>query len=81
MNPMLLTQMGRKQMYGELGDFSEADALKQLEWRRESVAGMKAEIDPAKLSDDAKTSWAIWESELDRSELRQKWLRHAYIFG
>ena len=41
-------------MYGELGDFSEADALKQLEWRRESVAGMKAEIDPAKLSDEAR---------------------------
>lgn len=81
MNPMLLTQMGRKQMYGELGDFSEADALKQLEWRRESVAGMKAAVDPAKLDDDAKTSWAIWESELERSELRQKWLRHAYIFG
>ena len=57
--------MGRKELYDQLGDFSEADALKQLEWRRESVAGMKAQIDPAKLNDDAKTSWAIWELELD----------------
>ena len=81
MNPMQLTQMGRKEHYGELGDFSEEDARKQLEWRRESVAGMKAQIDPAKLNDDAKTSWAIWESELDRSELRAKWQRYAYIFG
>jgi uncharacterized protein (DUF885 family) len=81
MNPMQLTQMGRKELYDQLGDFSEADAQKQLEWRRESVAGMKAAVDPAKLNDDAKTSWAIWESELDRSELRAKWQRYAYIFG
>lgn len=81
MNPMTLTGMGRKELYDQLGDFSEADAAKQLEWRRESVAGMKAAVDPTKLNDDAKTSWAIWESELERSELRAKWQRHAYVFG
>ncbi len=81
MNPMQLTQMGRKELYDQLGDFSEADAQKQLEWRRESVAGMKASVDPARLNDDARTSWAIWESELERSELRAKWQRHAYVFG
>jgi uncharacterized protein (DUF885 family) len=81
MNPMQLTSMGRKELYDQLGDFSEADALKQLEWRRESVADMKAQVDPAKLNDDAKTSWAIWESELARSEKRQQFLRHSYIYG
>jgi uncharacterized protein (DUF885 family) len=81
MNPMMLTSMGRKELYDQLGDFSEADALKQLEWRRESVAGMKAQVDPAKLDDDAKTSWAIWELELARAEQRREWQRHDYIFG
>ncbi len=81
MNPTMLTSMGRKELYDQLGDFSEADAAKQLEWRRESVAGLKAAVDPAKLNDDAKTSWAIWELELDRSELRAKWQRYSYIFG
>jgi uncharacterized protein (DUF885 family) len=81
MNPMQLTSMGRKELYDQLGDFSEADALKQLEWRRESVADMKAQVDPAKLNDDAKTSWAIWESELGRAEKRQQFLRHSYIYG
>ncbi len=81
MNPMDLTQMGRKELYDQLGDFSEADALKQLEWRRASVADMRRLIDPAKLNDDAKTSWAIWESELDRAETRNTWKRHAYVFG
>jgi uncharacterized protein (DUF885 family) len=81
MNPLLLTSMGRKELYDDLGDFSEADALKQLEWRRTSVADMKAQVDPAKLDDDSKTSWAIWESELERAELQQKFLRHDYIYG
>ncbi len=81
MNPLSLTQMGRKEKYDELGDFSEADGLKQLEWRRASVADMKAKIDPAKLNDDAKISWAIWDLELARSELRQKWQRYSYVFG
>jgi len=81
MNPMMLTSMGRKELYDQLGDFSEGDAQKQLEWRRDSVAGMKAQIDPAKLDDDAKTSWAIWELELARAETRSQWRRHDYIFG
>jgi uncharacterized protein (DUF885 family) len=81
MNPTMLTQMGRKELYDQLGDFSEADFQKQLAWRRESVAGMKAAVDPAKLNDDGKISWAIWEKELERSELRAKWLRHDYIYG
>ena len=81
MNPLQLTSMGRKELYDQLGDFSEADALKQLEWRRTSVADMKAQIDPSKLNDDGKISWGMWESELERSELRQKWLRYSYVFG
>jgi len=81
MNPMDLTRMGRKELYDQLGDFSEAGALKELEWRRTSVADMKAQIDPAKLNDDAQTSWAIWENELERAELRNQWKRHGYVFG
>ena len=81
MNPMMLTSMGRKELYDGLGDFSEADADRQLAWRRESVAGMKAQVDPAKLDDDAKTSWEIWELELARAETRRQWQRHDYIFG
>ncbi len=81
MNPMMLTSMGRKELYDQLGDFSEADADRQLTWRRESVAGMKAQVDPAKLDDDAKTSWAIWELELARAKKRREWQRHDYVFG
>jgi len=81
MSPQGLTQLGRKEQYDKLDDYSEADVQKQLEWRRQSVADMKAQFDPAKLGEDARTSWDMWESELQRSEMRAKWLRHGYIFG
>ena len=81
MSPMALTQLGRKELYDKLDDFSEADVQKQLAWRQQSVADMKAQVDPAKLNEDAQTSWDIWATELERAELRAKWLRHAYVFG
>jgi uncharacterized protein (DUF885 family) len=81
MSPESLTRLGRKEQYDKLDDYSEADVQKQLDWRRHSVADMKAQVDPEKLSEDARTSWDIWEMELGRSETRAKWLRHGYIFG
>ena len=81
MSPEGLTRLGRKEQYDKLDDYSEADVFKQLEWRRQSVADMKAKFDPAKLSEDAHTSWDMWESALERDETRAKWLRYPYVFG
>ncbi|HEV7693504.1 MAG TPA: DUF885 domain-containing protein [Hyphomonadaceae bacterium] len=81
MSPESLTRLGRKEQYDKLDDYSEAAEQKKLEWRRQSVADMKAQFDPAKLSDDARTSWDIWEIELERAELAAKWQRYPYIFG
>src|SRR6185503_12349702 len=52
MSPQSLTQLGRKDQYDKLDDYSEADTQKQLDWRRQSVADMKAKFDPKKLSQD-----------------------------
>ncbi len=81
MSPMSLTQLGRKELYDTLDDFSEADVQKQLDWRRQSVADMKAQTNVAALNPDAQLSYDIWEGELRRTELRAKWQRHAYVFG
>jgi len=80
-SPMQLTQMGRKEQYDKLDDFSEAAEDAALEWRRKSVADMKAEFSPEELNDEAKTSYDIWALELERSELETKYKRHAYVFG
>ena len=80
MSPERLTALGRKEHYGELQDRSEAGADKALAWRRQSVATMKARFDPARLSEDARTSYEVWALELVRNEKEQAWRRHRYIF-
>lgn len=80
-SPEEMTSQGRKDRYGELDDRSEAAADKRLEWRRQSVADMKAKFDPANLSEDAKLSYEIWELELKRAEESAKWRRNRYVFS
>ncbi|MDP3492195.1 MAG: DUF885 domain-containing protein [Hyphomonadaceae bacterium] len=80
-SPQEMTAQGRKERYGELDDRSEAAMVKDLEWRRESVAEMKAKFAPDALSEDARLSYEIWELELGRAEKAAEFRRHRYIFG
>jgi uncharacterized protein (DUF885 family) len=80
MSPIGLTFQGRKDQYDKLDDFSEAAIDRKLEWRRASVAEMKQKFDPAKLDEDAKTSFDIWSLSLDMEEKAAKFRRSPYIF-
>lgn len=80
-SPEEMTSQGRKDKYGELDDRSEAAAQKMLEWRRQSVADMKAKFSPDALGEDARLSYEIWDLELKRAEERAKWRRHRYVFS
>ncbi len=80
-SPQEMTSQGRKDRYGELDDRSEAAAVKQLDWRRESVKDMQDKFDPETLSEDARLSYEIWELELARAEKSAEFRRHRYIFG
>ena len=81
MNPEELTSQGRKEHYDKLTDRSEAAADRQLAWRRQSVARMKAQFDPAKLDEASRTSFDMWALELERSQIRNQWRRHRYMFA
>jgi uncharacterized protein (DUF885 family) len=81
MNPERLTRLGRKEQYGKLADRSDAAAERAIAWRRRSVAGMKAKFDPAKLGEDARTSYDMWALELERAEAAHKWRGHTYVFA
>ena len=80
-SPQEMTSQGRKDRYGELDDRSEAAMERELAWRRESVADMKAKFKPEVLSEDARLSYEIWELELARAEKSAEFRRHRYIFG
>jgi uncharacterized protein (DUF885 family) len=42
---------------------------------------MKAKFDPAKLGEDARTSYDMWALELERAEAAHKWRGHVYVFA
>ncbi len=70
--PQLATSLGMKDGQDRLDDTTDAGALKQLQWRRASVAKMKAQFDRAKLSPEGQANYDIWALELDRAEMTQK---------
>jgi uncharacterized protein (DUF885 family) len=70
--PQLATQLGMKDGRDRLDDISDAAALRRLEWRRASVAQMKAQFDRTKLSLDGQANFDIWALELERAELNYK---------
>src|SRR5205085_5038872 len=69
MRPQLATRLGSKVGEDRLDDISDAAALRLLEWRRGSVAKMKAGFSRAKLSPEAQANYDIWAYELERAEL------------
>jgi len=73
--PQLATRLGMKEGKDKLDDISDAAALRRLEWRRASVARMKAQFDRTKLSPEAQTNYDIWALELDRAELSYRFRR------
>ena len=62
MRPQLATRLGLKENEDKLDDISDAAALKLLEWRRASVARMKAQFDRSKLSPAGQTNYDIWST-------------------
>ena len=73
--PQLATALGRKDGMDRLNDISDAAQLRLLEWRRGSVAKMRAQFERAKLPPHTQASYDMWALELDRAELSYKFRR------
>ncbi|HEX9964207.1 MAG TPA: DUF885 domain-containing protein [Allosphingosinicella sp.] len=78
--PQLATQLGLKEGRDRLDDISETAALRRLEWRRSSVARMKARFDRSRLSPTARANYDIWELELERAELGYRFRQYTPAF-
>jgi uncharacterized protein (DUF885 family) len=80
-SPIQQTILGRKTNNDKIGDFSRAEALRQLEWQRATVEDMKASFDYDKLSDDAKISWDIWEYQYETAQAADAFNDNGYVFN
>jgi uncharacterized protein (DUF885 family) len=79
-HPQLATRLGLKQGEDKLDDISDAGELRELQALRDSVARMKAQFDRSKLSSAGRTNYDIYETQLERAELRYKYRRYSPPF-
>jgi uncharacterized protein (DUF885 family) len=70
--PQLATRLGLKDGGDRWNDTSDEAARADVEWRKASVARMKAQFDRAKLAPEAQVNFDIWALEADRAELSYK---------
>ncbi len=80
MSPIGLTFQGRKDQYDKLDDYSNAAIDRKLEWRRASVAEMKAKFDPAKLDAESRTSFDMWALQAEMDDKLAPFRRQGYVF-
>jgi uncharacterized protein (DUF885 family) len=69
--PQLATRLGIKAGGDRWNDIGDAAAIAQVEWRKASVARMKAQFGRARLSPEGQVNYDIWALEADRAVLSQ----------
>lgn len=79
-SPMTLTRLGRKELYDEIDDASEAAADERLQWRAQTVEDLRANFDYDALTDAAKISYDLWIYQYENALAMEPFRRNAYIF-
>lgn len=80
-SPIQMTQLGRKDAYDRIDDFSEEAEIEILEWRSQSVQAMTANFDYALLTDNAKVSYDLWIFQYEQEKAMAPYRRHKYLFS
>ena len=78
LSPETLTQLGMKDRYGELGDYTEAGARKTLAVSEAQLAKLKATFDRAKLSPSSQLSYDLFERGVATQRMQLKWYWQSY---
>ena len=80
-SPLGLTGLGRKERYGEIDDFSIAEADRQLAWLKATVEEMERTFDYEALSPKMKLAWDVWKYEYESAAEGAKWRDNGYVFS
>jgi uncharacterized protein (DUF885 family) len=79
-SPLLKTQLGRKDDYDRVDDFSESSDDAQLEWLRGTVRDLESQFERELLTPEARTSYDLWRYGLERAEAARPFRRRGYLF-
>ncbi|HVQ08196.1 MAG TPA: DUF885 domain-containing protein [Allosphingosinicella sp.] len=74
-NPQQLTQLGSRQLYDRLNDYTDAYRERELALQERQLAEMRRRFDPARLSPAGRVSFRLFEKEVtdDREGFRWRW--------
>ena len=78
LSPETLTQLGMKERYGELGDYTEAGQRKALAVSEAQLARMKSGFDRTKLSPASQLSYDLFERQVATQRMFAKWYWQNY---
>lgn len=80
LSPTTLTSLGGKERYGELDDYTPAADDRELALSERQLAEMKRQFDPARLSDAGRTSYRLFEYEVEQARRGRPWRDHGFVF-
>jgi uncharacterized protein (DUF885 family) len=78
LSPEALTGLGLKQDYGRLDRYTDAAAAEELALAERQLAELKAGFDPARLSDQGRLTYALFENAVDTQRRQHRWRSHRF---
>ena len=79
-SPIQQTFLGVTENNDQIDDFSLEAQREQLNWKRNTVAEMRASFDYEQLNADAKISYDLWEYQLAATEAANRFRINGYVF-
>src|SRR5688572_3944119 len=80
LEPTTATSLGLKTGYDRWPDASEQGDAARLALAERQLAELR-KIDPAKLDDETRLSWQVFEANEERRIARYRWRNHNYLFA
>jgi uncharacterized protein (DUF885 family) len=78
-SPLMMTRLGRKDLYDQIDDMSEQGQDKRLKWMAATVDELQANFDYNQLDEDTKISYDIWMFQLEQAKKQAEFRRRNYV--
>ncbi|MDA9004226.1 DUF885 domain-containing protein [bacterium] len=79
-SPIQQTLLGVTENNDQIDNFSLEAQIEQLDWKRDTVAEMRASFDYEQLNADSKISYDLWEYQLAATEAANQFRINGYVF-
>ncbi|MCX2794172.1 DUF885 domain-containing protein [Microbulbifer thermotolerans] len=80
-SPIMLSYLGRKDLYDQIDDMSEAADARKLAWKAKTVEELKNNFDYDKLTPAGKESYDLWIFQYEQEKAAEPFKRHSYFAG